>query len=626
MRAWINIISHNTQSRRTQMTLRKALALAIGITITGTGAAFAGSTPLSDIELDRVSAQGIQTIRNESLNPVNDQNNNLDSVQLNDFAQESSTVEGLVNSAVSAVNASANLLYGDETTSSAVTQENTNTAENHVNDAFAVDNDAYAQNINKQTQAVTNSQGSSIDDQENNNNSVQLNDDAQRFSEGVSLINSAFSAVNFGLNVYSSDSESITGGSVTQTNTQNAFNMNNTADGFEDAYAQNFEQSIFTQQISNAQSSIVTYQDNNNNSVQVNDQAQQNAVVDSLVNTAKSAVNIGANLATVGDVTGTDVSQTNTATAENHVNRAFSSDGNAYAENLNKQTQNILNGQANSVNNLPASIEDQENNNNSVQLNHDAQQNASAVLVENSASSAVNAGLNVLNAGDITNSQNTISQTNDQTAENFNNYADGEVDAKARNWETALHPGQYIDNQYATIFDQDNNNNSVQLNDNAQQNVTADKVINSANSAVNVGQNLLNWDTAGGDITNSVVHQENTQTAKNHYNDAFAFDGEATAKNKFKQTQIVNNFFTTDLSQGTQDNNMNSVQLNDNAQQYARAVVLINSAGSAVNAGLNVIRVGSIGTSCITQTNTNTAVNFSNRADGGTFAYAINRN
>src|SRR3990170_7074995 len=609
------------------MTLRKALALAIGITIAGTGAAFAGSTPLSDTEMDRVSAQGIQTIVNQSILPVNDQNNNLDSVQLNDFAQESSTVEGLVNSAVSAVNASANLLYGSETTSSGITQTNDNEAQNHVNDAFAFDNDAYAQNINKQTQYVNNDHLSIIEDQENNNNSVQLNDNAQQNSVGVSLINSAFSADNFGLNVYSSDSEPITGGSLTQTNTQNAFNMNNDADAvIGDAYAQNYEDGQITQLIENAVGSTIEYQDNNDNSVQVNDQAQQNAVVDSLVNTAKSATNTGANLATVGDVTGTDVSQTNTATAENHVNRAFSSDGNAYAENLNKQTQNILNGQANSVNNLPASIEDQENNNNSVQLNHDAQQNASAVLVENSASSAVNAGLNVLNAGDITNSQNTISQTNDQTAENFNNYADGEVDAKARNWETALHPGQYIDNQYATIFDQDNNNNSVQLNDNAQQNVTADKVVNSANSAVNVGQNLLNWDTTGGDITNSVVHQENTQTAKNHYNDAFAFDGEATAKNKFKQTQIVNNFFTTDLSQGTQDNNMNSVQLNDNAQQYARAVVLINSAGSAVNAGLNVIRVGSIGTSCITQTNTNTAVNFSNRADGGTFAYAINRN
>ena len=88
----------------------------------------------------------------------------------------------------------------------------------------------------------------------------------------------------------------------------------------------------------------------------------------------------------------------------------------------------------------------------------------------------------------------------------------------------------------------------------------------------------------------------------------------------------MNNASDTILSSGTQDNNMNSVQLNDNAQQFASAVVLINSAGSAVNAGLNVIRVGSIGTSCITQTNTNTAVNFSNTANGGTFAYAINRN
>jgi len=603
------------------MTLRKALALAIGITITGSGAAFAGSAPLSDTEMDRVSAQGIQTIVNQSILLVNDQNNNLDSVQLNDFAQESSTVEGLVNSAVSAVNASANLLYGDETTSSAVTQENTNTAQNHVNDSFAVDNDAYAQNINKQTQYVNND-FAFIGFQDNNNNSVQLNDDAQRNSEGVSIINSAFSADNFGLNIYSSGSEPIRGGTVTQTNTQNAYNMNNTAeaDNLGTAYAQNYEEGQVTQQIINGFGSFIVSQNNNDNSVQVNDQAQQNAVVDSLVNTAKSATNTGANLATVGDLTGTDVYQTNTARAENHVNDAFSFDGDAFAENLNKQTQNIDNG-------VFAEVLNQENNNNSVQLNDNAQQNASAVLIENSATSAVNAGLNVLNAGNILNSDDTIEQTNNQTAENFNNYADGGTDAEARNWEQAANPGQYIANRDGSeISDQNNNNNSVQLNDNAQQNVTADKVVNSANSAVNVGQNLLNWETTGGDITNSEVNQTNTQTAKNHYNDAFAVDGVATAKNKYKQTQFVNNASDTILSSGTQDNNMNSVQLNDNAQQFASAVVLINSAGSAVNAGLNVIRVGSIGTSCITQTNTNTAVNFSNRADGGTFAYAINRN
>jgi len=602
------------------MTLRKALALAIGITITGSGAAFAGSAPLSDTEMDRVSAQGIQTIVNQSILLVNDQNNNLDSVQLNDFAQESSTVEGLVNSAVSAVNASANLLYGDETTSSAVTQENTNTAQNHVNDSFAVDNDAYAQNINKQTQYVNND-FAFIGFQDNNNNSVQLNDDAQRNSEGVSIINSAFSADNFGLNIYSSGSEPIRGGTVTQTNTQNAYNMNNTAeaDNLGTAYAQNYEEGQVTQQIINGFGSFIVSQNNNDNSVQVNDQAQQNAVVDSLVNTAKSATNTGANLATVGDLTGTDVYQTNTARAENHVNDAFSFDGDAFAENLNKQTQNIDNG-------VFAEVLNQENNNNSVQLNDNAQQNASAVLIENSATSAVNAGLNVLNAGNILNSDDTIEQTNNQTAENFNNYADGGTDAEARNWEQAANPGQYIANRDGSeISDQNNNNNSVQLNDYAQQNVTADKVVNSANSAVNVGQNLLNWETTGGDITNSIVHQENTQVAKNHYNDAFAVIGEADAKNKYKQTQVVNNFFSTDLV-GTQNNNMNSVQLNDNAQQFASAVVLVNSAGSAVNTGLNVINVGSISSTCLTQTNTNTAVNFSNTANGGTFAYAINRN
>ena len=601
------------------MTLRKAFALAVGITLAGSGAAFAGSAALSDSEMDRVSAQGIQTIVNESNFPVADQNNNLDSVQLNDFAQESSNVEGLINSAVSAVNASANLLYSGPATSSGIEQENDNTAKNHVNDSFAFNNDAYAQNLNKQTQDVNNSFLVTIEDQENNNNSVQMNDNAQQNSEGVSVLNSAFSANNFGLNIYSSDSGNIAGGDITQTNTQHAYNMNNTANGEVNAFAQNYEEGLITQLVVNDFFSVIVDQDNNNNSVQVNDQAQQNALVDSLVNTAKSATNTGANLATVGDVTGTDIYQTNTAVAENHVNDAFAFDGDAYANNYNKQTQNVINGDF-------SVVVSQENNNNSVQVNNDAQENVSAVLLENSASSAVNAGLNVLNVGDITNSDDTIYQKNVQTAENFNNYADGGEDATASNKETAASPGQLIINEdVAVILDQNNNNNSVQLNDNAQQYVTVDKLINSANSAVNVGQNLINWDWTVGDVTNSIIHQENTQTAKNHYNDAFASDEIATAENAYKQTQWIANNADTVLI-GTQDNNMNSVQLNDNAQRYASAVVLINSAASAVNAGLNVVNAGTLSQTCVKQFNTNTAVNYSNFADGGTFAYAVNRN
>ncbi|HBG46627.1 MAG TPA: hypothetical protein DDW94_06500 [Deltaproteobacteria bacterium] len=601
------------------MTLRKAFALAVGITLAGSGAAFAGSAALSDSEMDRVSAQGIQTIVNESNFPVADQNNNLDSVQLNDFAQESSNVEGLINSAVSAVNASANLLYSGPATSSGIEQENDNTAKNHVNDSFAFNNDAYAQNLNKQTQYVNNDEFSVIEGQDNNNNSVQMNDNAQQNSEGVSVQNSAFSANNFGLNIYSSDSGNIAGGDITQTNTQHAYNMNNTANGEVNAFAQNYEEGLITQLVVNDFFSVIVDQDNNNNSVQVNDQAQQNALVDSLVNTAKSATNTGANLATVGDVTGTDIYQTNTAVAENHVNDAFAFDGDAYANNYNKQTQNVINGDF-------SVVVSQENNNNSVQVNNDAQENVSAVLLENSASSAVNAGLNVLNVGDITNSDDTIYQKNVQTAENFNNYADGGEDATASNKETAASPGQLIINEdVAVILDQNNNNNSVQLNDNAQQYVTVDKLINSANSAVNVGQNLINWDWTVGDVTNSIIHQENTQTAKNHYNDAFASDEIATAENAYKQTQWIANNADTVLI-GTQDNNMNSVQLNDNAQRYASAVVLINSAASAVNAGLNVVNAGTLSQTCVKQFNTNTAVNYSNFADGGTFAYAVNRN
>ena len=602
------------------MTLRKALALAIGITITGSGAAFAGTAPLSDTEIDRVSAQGIQTILNESFNSVADQNNNLDSVQLNDFAQESSIVEGLVNSAVSAVNASANVLHGSETTASEVTQANFNLTSNHHNNAstsFSNLGDNVAQNLDKQTQYVENGSLATIDEQNNNNNSVQLNDSAQRNSQGVNVMNSSFSSNNFGLNIFSSDD--INGGALTQVNNQFSVNMPNIAEFGINAFANNYESGGVTQWIVNDSSSDIASQVNNDNSVQVNSYAQQNALADSIVNTAKSATNGAANLATVDDIDGANISQINVAGSDNHRNSASAL--NAYAWNLNKQTQNIENGSL--LDTLAASIRDQDNNNNSVQVNGKAQQNVSAVLLENSAGSAVSAVLNLLDAGEIGNSQTTISQENTLRAENYNNSAGATGQAFARNRDEGASPGQYVGNNYATIYDQDNNNNSVQLNDNAQQNVTVDKLINSANSAVNVGQNLLNWDGPNGGVNNSNISQNNSEVAFNHKNFAFSSASDAVAANDNKQTQVVVNYFTTDLSQGTQDNNMNSVQLNDFAQQFASALVLVNSAASAVNSGLNVINAGTVIDSGLTQTNRNTALNFFNEATGYS-AFAIN--
>ncbi|WP_457625878.1 hypothetical protein [Persephonella sp.] len=568
---------------------------------------------------------------------IYDQDNNNNSVQLNDFAQAETTHMTLKNIANSSANNGVNVIHvtGD-IKESALSQSNNQTASNHNNEASA--ETAIAVNINKERQVVDNGHyvgtrtpkdpKAQIKKQNNNNNSVQLNDNAQSPAEAMIMENAALSAVNTGLNLAhiggtTSDSE------LNQSNVQEASNFDNKAKGTLLAGAGNAELGT-TQDINNYWTEVGT-QNNNNNSVQLNDNAQSGVTGIVIENMANSASNTGVNVLAGGEVgmieppTGdfsTGLSQTNRQTATNHNNSASASydEGVAVAANINKQTQVIRNFTTDDPPDL-IYVYDQDNNNNSVQLNDNAQREVNSLVLSNYALAAVNTGLNVMNAGNITGS--SIDQLNEQTASNFKNTANGAT-AIAGNaewtdsyfYKTGEHEvGQMIENIHAVIpadKEQNNNNNSVQINDFAQVEASTLITANIANSAANIAFNLMNT----GDITDSTVTQTNNQLAENHVNYADASDF-AVAANINKQKQYIYNCNCSSI-EGEQNNNMNSVQINDNGQAGINTYLLVNAAGSAVNAGVNMLSAGTVSGSSVTQINNATAVNFSNTASGET--------
>jgi len=646
-----------------------------------TGAIAGDMQVLNEEELEDVSAQGLQTIENDTrdFGGAMNQNNNLDSVQMNDNAQQNAKGADLVAAATSSVNVGINILWSDARPSEPddavrrdgnfpvvvegpnepqdfgqqYDQTNDQVAVSHRNRANATD-EAYAYNEDKETQYVYNnvltgnSGSSSVEGQDNNNNSVQLNDYAQQNVAGLEVENSAQSASNTGLNILATGTISLTSGN--QENDQIAMNMDNRAEGGSYAYAGNYENSESTQSIDNVigetgqddnPSINVSGQDNNNNSVQLNGYAQENASGLTISNNANSAKNTGINLhASSGLIEDTAVSQTNDQRAHNHRNMALAStedddvESYAYAENYNKEKQRIVNGFS------PAgSVSDQDNNNNSVQLNDNAQANATGLEIRNSAMSAYNTGMNIM---EFDSSDNVIlNQNNLQTAGNMNNYAEAD-EAYAGNAEGigfyySESPTQYVRTN-TNVNGQNNNNNSVQLNDNAQQNAAALAMVNNANSAQNTGLNIMvdliveqppdEEPPEGKGITLTVVNQTNDQVAKNHRNIANATD-EAYAYNRNKQTQNIRN--AEEIDQGAaqvdivdQNNNNNSVQLNGNAQQNAKALEMTNMAVSAANTGMNIGVFNNINTSVVNQTNNQIASNFENTAVGGSYAQAGN--
>ncbi len=609
------------------------------------GNAFAGNGELSATQIVDNDLGDPGSLANEPEIYVVNQDNNNNSVQLNDNAQQNASGLTISNNANTAKNTGINLhASSGMIDGSAVSQTNEQTAQSHRNVAIVNDEDeessstASAGNFNKETQSVENEfsstpEGGLVADQNNNNNSVQLNDNAQANATGLEVRNSALSAYNTGMNIMEFDSSNAA--SLNQSNDQFAGNMNNLATGADTSEAMNAEDGLFyggpTQSVRN--NTNVENQNNNNNSVQLNDNAQQNAAALAMVNNANSAQNTGMNIMVDliveepedgGDstpppegkgITDTTVSQDNTQTAVNHKNRAYGNDY-AYAHNKNKQTQNVRNAEEIDDQAAQITIAGQNNNNNAVQLNGNAQQNASGLEITNMAVSAANTGLNIGVFNNINTSN--VAQSNTQTASNFENVASAAFEAEAGNAEPFSEvsmPGQYIHNVHADIEGQNNNNNSVQLNDNAQQNAEGLSIANIAKVALNSGFNIM-W--IAGDTADSSITQTNTQTAGNHnnYASADAEEGVALAWNFNKQRQYIANCYCANITD--QDNNQNSVQLNDNAQQNLRGWHVLNGATSAVNMGTNIIATqGMVSGSTIQQINTQTATNFSNTATGG---------
>ncbi len=141
--------------------------------------------------------------------------------------------------------------------------------------------------------------------------------------------------------------------------------------------------------------------------------------------------------------------------------------------------------------------DEQFNNNGSLQLANQAQQDIENVVVNNNAQSAANTGVNLLGnldtSGDI-----DATQTNDQYADNYVAYTE-----------------QYVFTEEHVDDEQYNNNASVQLINEAQEFANAVAAVNSAQSSSNLGLNAVgNLATA----TSITTHQTNDQTA---YNDVF---------------------------------------------------------------------------------------------------------
>ncbi len=154
-----------------------------------------------------------------------------------------------------------------------------------------------------------------------------------------------------------------------------------------------------------------------------------------------------------------------------------------------KGTQTVINHD-----NLDAN---QDNNNGSLQLADEAQQDIENVVVDNAAQSAANASVNLLGnmetVGEI-----EADQGADQYANNFVYWTD-----------------QWIENEDDVNSEQNNNNASVQIVDEAQESATAVAAVNSAQSATNLSLNALGNIASTGDIN---ATQWSSQTS---YNDVY---------------------------------------------------------------------------------------------------------
>ncbi len=483
------------------MVAGKRIMISALVAMVVSSAAVAGVSSLSEDELGDVSAQGIQNIYNGGT--TNEQLNNNEALELRGDSQKNAQGMEVVNSSSSAINANqnvANLVNG----SGELNQKSCQVAKNGKN----------------AVQTTTNK--GPLHKQVNDNGAVNLSDGAQSEASAAVMVNAAKSGINEGQNVLTVDkSKNLV---LRQKNSQQASNTN-----------------ALVQHISSEDT--VNEQSNNNAAIQLNGDAQSKASALSIDNSASSAKNVGQNILYTTDTENPKLWQENVQQA-------------THSKTMLEQT--VQNGE----NTL-----EQQNNSASVQANDNAQNEANGLAITNTSYSAENIGQNIMQAKDVT-GDIKISQANTQNAFNGN--------------------GEYEYQYVSTVkkaSNANNNNAAVQVNG-AQNDVSGMAFTNTANSAVNIGQNIASIENAG---NLNFIDQTNTQHAVNKY----------TAPQK-----IVNG------SADNGQNNNGAVQVNQ-AQNNLASLASHNNADSAVNSATNILDVSGKPTtaSVLTQTNTQTAEN-----------------
>ncbi len=296
----------------------------------------------------------------------------------------------------------------------------------------------------------------------------------------------------------------------------------------------------------------VVNQANGNSSVQAAGSAQTSASALALANAADAAFSIFQNIAAFTNSDGVAAIQANDQDPTN----------------TGVQQQTVANSRR---------VKGQVNDNASVRMAGNAQQGVHALLASNAAASIANMGQNVAYA----NSANNFSaeQANVQVATN------------------TVEADQQIANARRVSY-QSNGNGSVELNGQAQSSSKVLSMVNAADSALNMGQNI-----AAGSMATSgwnAFDQENRQTATNGEIILPGASGSATADGS---QEVINAGRVS-----YQSNNSGSVQVTNDKQGGARSLSTTDAALSGVNVGQNVLRLNALAAG-LDQSNSQTATN-----------------
>ncbi len=438
-----------------------------------------------------------QSVINEK--EATDQENLSGSVQLNGESQSFATSSFVTNAAASAIGSSLNILYASFVDEVSFVQGAEQTSYNETSSIFSVDNGEDLSNMN------------------NNALAVQLNGASQSGASALKLQNGAASAMNLSQNI-----AEISAGSdmeATQNSRQSAMNF-----------------SEFSQQITN-EGYLSKDQNNNSASVELNMESQKGVSAAVVANSAMSANNISQNLF------GADGAQ----------------GGVALRQTTSQRAQNLDNGSG--IYLQEVSNEDsrnQKNNHASLQLNGQAQEGSSAMIVSNVVASAANTYQSVANieGGSL------VADVRVSATQGASNYSKEGIEQRISGWDA---------------YSQTNLSGSLQLNDNAQRETNGLLIENGAAGATNVSQSIVR--VAGAEGFNDIA-QSATQVAYNGKNSINVLSQDILNDDEaFTLTSVIE-----------QDNLNGSLQLNDGsaAQDGVSAMALLNGVNSALNAAQNI--------------------------------------